>query len=105
MKIETNGWVAQNDKMPGNARFRVYGTVTVGHPGVQPTLSLRAVQDKSYALALELTLKAADGIYPQVVTDKAVTFEMPGDHSNIPKVDIFHDGELITSITDIVETH
>ncbi|MDH0730769.1 hypothetical protein N5F23_10000 [Pseudomonas sichuanensis] len=105
MKIETAGWVAQNDKMPGNARLRVYGTVTVAHPGVQPSLALRALQDKSFALALELTLQTQDGIYPQVVTDKAVAFEMPGDHSIIPKVDIFHDGKLLTSITDIIDTH
>jgi len=55
--------------------------------------------------ALELTLETDQGIYPQVVTQKPVSFNMPGDHSNIPKVDIFHDGILITSITEIMVTY
>ncbi|MCE1116666.1 MULTISPECIES: hypothetical protein [Pseudomonas] len=105
MYIETKNWTAQNDKMPGNARFRVCGTVTVGHPGFNAELSIRASQDKSFALALDLNVTKAEGFFTQVVTDKAVSFELPGDHGHIPKVDIFHDGKLITSITDIVETH
>lgn len=105
MYIETKDWTAQNDKMPGNPRLRVRGTVTVGHPGINPELSVRARQDKSFALALELSLKVADGTFVQMVTDKTVDFELPGDHGHIPKIDIFHEGEVITSITDIIETH
>ncbi|HDS1815473.1 TPA: hypothetical protein QEM96_000087 [Pseudomonas putida] len=105
MTLETQGWVAQMDHMPGATAFRVSGKVRVGHPGIQPTLSLRKMQDKSFALALELTLETGEGIFPQVVTQKPVSFTMPGDHSNIPKVDIFHDGALITSITEIMVTH
>lgn len=104
MSIETNGWVAQQDRMPGNANFRVYGNVMVGHPGISPRLSIRKLQDKSHALALELTQETEGGIYPQVVTEKPVSFRMPGDHSAIPKVDIFHDDKLIASITEIMIT-
>lgn len=105
MTIETKGWVAQNDKMPGNACFRVYGTVCVAHPGIEPVLSMPDLQDRSFNLRLELKLQEQDGIYPQVVTEKLVAFQMPGDHSNIPKVEIIHDRKLITSITDIIDTH
>ena len=105
MTLDTNGWVAQMDNMPGATAFRVSGSVMVGHPGIQPTLSVRKMQDKSFALALELTLETDQGIYPQVVTQKPVSFNMPGDHSNIPKVDIFHDGALITSISEIMVTY
>ncbi|TFF43229.1 hypothetical protein [Pseudomonas sp. RIT623] len=105
MYIETKNWTAQNDKMPGNARFVVSGTVTVGHPGINAELSVRARQDKSLALALDLNVSKADGFFTQVVTDKTVSLELSGDHGNIPKVDIFHDGKLITSITEITETH
>jgi hypothetical protein len=105
MTIETKGWVAQMDNMPGSVSFRVYGSVVVAHPGLNPTLSVRDIQDKSFALALELKLEAVEGIYPQVVTEKTVSFKMPGDHSNIPKVDIFYQGQLIHSITDILVTH
>ncbi|MEN8642341.1 hypothetical protein [Pseudomonas sichuanensis] len=105
MTIETKGWVAQNDKMPGNAYFRVYGTVSVAHPGIEPVLIMPGRQDRSFNLRLELQLQEQDGFYPQVRTEKVVTFQMPGDHSYIPKVEIIHDRKLIASITDIIETH
>ncbi|MDH0648443.1 hypothetical protein N5D48_12265 [Pseudomonas sp. GD03858] len=105
MIIETKGWIAQNDKMPGDPGFRVYGTVVTPHPGFEVTLKPRAIQDKSHALALDLESKALAGIFLQALDRKSVSFEMPGDHSHIPKVDIFHDDQLIASITDIIETH
>ena len=82
MTLDTKGWVAQMDNMPGATAFRVSGSVMVGHPGIQPTLSLRKMQDKSFALALELTLETDQGIYPQVVTQKPVSFNMPGDQQH-----------------------
>ena len=105
MLIGTKNWVAQNDKMPGNARFRVQGTVTVGHPGIVPTLSQCAVQDKSHALALEITQHTLEGFFTQSIVDKDVCFEMAGSHDSIREVDIFHEGKLITSITEICETN
>ncbi|WEK31067.1 MAG: hypothetical protein P0Y58_02440 [Candidatus Pseudomonas phytovorans] len=105
MIIECKNWKAQHDKMPPGARLRVHGTITVGHPGVVPVLVKRAIQDKSFALALELELKREEGIFNQVVCDKEVRIELPGEHGPIPKVDIFHEGKLIGTITEIIETH
>lgn len=105
MSIETKGWVAQMDKMPGSAGFRVYGSIVVGHPGITPIFTIRDVQDKSHALALEVKFETADGVFPQVVTEKTVQLTLPGDHHQIPKVDIYHDGKLIHSITEIMITH
>lgn len=105
MIIECKDWKAQHDKMPPGARLRVQGTITVSHPGVVPVLVKRAIQDKSFALALELELEHEDGNFMQVVCDKEVRVELPGEQGPIPKVDIFHDGKLIATITDIIETH
>ncbi len=70
-----------------------------------PVLVKRRRQDKSFALALELELQQQDGNFIQVVCDKEVTFETQDEHGLIPRVDIIHDGKLIASIADIVETH
>ncbi len=105
MTIECKNWHAQLDKMPPGTRFRVHGTVTVNHPGIEPVLVKRAKQDKSMALALELELKKKDGNFLQFVCDKEVHLELPGEQGPVPKVDIFHDGKLIATITDIIETH
>ncbi|MEX5502858.1 hypothetical protein Q1J61_03610 [Pseudomonas putida] len=105
MIIECKDWQAQYDKMPPGTRLRVNGTITVSHPGIVPVLVKRRMQDKSFALALELKLEHEDGNFTQVVTDKDVRLELPGEPGPIPKVDIFHDGKLIASLTDIIETH
>ena len=105
MIIECKEWHAQHDKMPPGTRLRVHGTVTVSHPGMVPVLVKRAIQDKSMAVALELELQKKDGNFLQVVCDKDVLFEAQDVHGHVPKVDIFHDGQLIACITDIVETH
>lgn len=104
MYMQANSWEARSDTMPGCAAFYVRGAVEVGHPGVEVTLVERDLQDKSFALALELKLEQKDGAFPQVVTEKTVTFTKPGNHDRIPKVDIFYNGELLTSITDIQKT-
>lgn len=105
MIIECKNWHAQYDKMPPGARVRVNGTITVSHPGIVPVLVKRAIQDKSFALALELELEHEEGNFMQVVCDKVVDLELPGERGPIPKVDIFHDGKLIATITNIIETH
>ncbi|WP_426810129.1 hypothetical protein ABOC32_03315 [Pseudomonas sp. WOUb67] len=105
MIIECKDWQAQYDKMPLGTRLRVNGNITVSHPGMVPVLVKRAIQDKSFALALELELKQEDGNFIQVVCDKQVRVELPDEQGPIPKVDIFHEGQLIATITDIVETH
>ena len=105
MIIECKGWKAHHDKMPPGTRLRVQGTITVSHAGIVPVLVKRRKQDRSFALALELELQQQDGNFIQVVCDKEVTFETQDEHGLIPRVDIIHDGKLIASITDIVETH
>lgn len=105
MIIECKDWQAQHDKMPPGTRLRVNGTITVSHPGIVPVLVKRRRQDKSFALALELELQQQNGNFIQVVCDKEVTFETQDEHGLIPRVDIIHDGKLIASIADIVETH
>ena len=59
MSIETKGWTAQIDRMPGAPSFRAYGTVTVAHSGITPKLEMTALQDKSFDLRLELILEDA----------------------------------------------
>ncbi|MBV6285513.1 hypothetical protein [Pseudomonas aegrilactucae] len=105
MYVKAHRLTAQNDQMPGNVRFRVHGTVTVATSAIVPVLVKREHQDKSHALALELKLENVDALAAQVITERAVSFEMAGDHSNIPKVDIFHDGKLLVSLDEIVLTH
>lgn len=105
MYVKAKSWIAQNDQMPGNARFRVYGSLEVATSAIVPVLVKRDAQDKSFALALELKLENVDVLAAQVITERAVSFEMDGDHSNIPKVDIFHDGKLLVTLNDILVTH
>lgn len=106
MTIATTGWTIQNDRMPGSGgSFRVRGTVTVAHPGITPVLVKPDLQDKSFALNLNLELVQEEGIFPQVLTDKAVYFEMPGNHSNIPFVRVFHEGKLLTTVDKIITTN
>lgn len=105
MYVKAHSWTAQNDQMPGNVRFRVQGTVSVATSAIVPVLVKRDIQDKSHALALELKLENVDALAAQVITERAVSFEMNGDHSHIPKVDIFHDGKLLVSLDEIQVTH
>lgn len=104
MTIESKGWTAHRDNMPGNAGIRVSGTVTVANPGVRPVLSVRPAQDKSFNLALDLTLEEGEGAQLMVITQAPVSFSMPSEQP-IPQVHIFHDGELIATITDIADVY
>lgn len=105
MYVKAHSLTAQNDQMPGNVKFRVCGTVSVATSAIVPVLVKREFQDKSHALALELKLENVDALAAQVITERAVSFEMEGDHSHIPKVDIFHDGKLLVSLDEILVTH
>ncbi|MBH3426752.1 hypothetical protein [Pseudomonas alkylphenolica] len=106
MTIETKDWTLQNDLMPGpdGACFRVRGTVTVAHPGIKPVLEQARIQDKSYALNLELKLEEETGSFLSVLTDKEVCFELPGDHSEIPWVNILHDGKRLITVKKVITT-
>ncbi|VVQ10184.1 hypothetical protein PS918_05183 [Pseudomonas fluorescens] len=104
MTIETKDWTAQIDRMPGAASFRTFGTVTVAHEGITPTLTLSAIQDKSFNLRLELKLETSDKVALQVVTDKFVEYKTLGD-SNVTSVSIFFEGKLLHHIDDVLITH
>lgn len=104
MKITTKGWTAQIDRMPGAASFRTFGTVTVAHSGVTPTLVRSDLQDKSFDLRLELKLADSDGVSLPVLTDKFVEYKELGD-SNITGVSIFFEGQLLHHIDEVLVTN
>ena len=103
MTIKSKNWTAQIDRMPGaKPNFRVYGTVTVAHPGITPKLVKSPVQDTPY-LPLELILESNDGINIQVETDKFVEYKVEGDYT-VSAVGIFHKGQLIQQIDEVLVT-
>ncbi|ROM92139.1 hypothetical protein [Pseudomonas brassicacearum] len=104
MTIKNSDWVAQINRMPGDLFFRTYGTVTVAHPGITPTLVLSPMQDKSFDLRLDLELKDSGDIKTQVETEKAVIYKNLGD-SHVTGVSIFFEGELLHHIKDVMITH
>lgn len=106
MTIKTKDWCIHHNLMPGvDMNFTVRGIVTVANPGITPTLEKTPLQDKSFALNLELKLEQESDLAIQVLTDQDVSFKMLGDHSNIPKVNIFYEGKLLTTVTKTITTH
>ncbi|KJK06724.1 MULTISPECIES: hypothetical protein [Pseudomonas] len=107
MTIKTKDWSIQNDLMPGigGGSFRVRGTITVANPGIKPVLVKAKIQDKSFGLNLELQLEQEEGMFMQMLTDKEVCFEMSGDHSYIPWVNVIHEGEQLTTIKKVITTN
>ncbi|MDO7898506.1 hypothetical protein [Pseudomonas citrulli] len=103
MNIKTNDWTAQINRMPGDAFFRVTGTVTLPNSGVTPRLERSQLQDKSFDLRLELKLESSDGVFLQVMTDKPVEYKVAGN-SNVTGVSIFYEGELLHHIDDVLIT-
>lgn len=106
MSIETKDWTIQNDQMPsaGGGCFRVRGTITVAHPGINPVLVEAPIQDKSFALNLELKLEEQAGSFLTVLTEKVVCFERRGDHSEIPWVNVLHEGKHLTTVKKVITT-
>lgn len=103
MSIKSKNWTAQFDRMPGaTPKFRVYGTVTVAHPGITPKLVKSPVQDTPF-LPLELILESNDGINIQVETDKFVEYKVEGNYT-VSVVGIFHKGQLIQQIDEVLVT-
>ena len=107
MTIESKNWTAQIDRMPSTegGTFRIRGTVVVAHPGIVPVLSLSRIQDKSFALNIDLNLETQEGTFLQVVTEKEVMFEYKGNNGNVPWATVFHDGQVVAKITDIVTVY
>lgn len=106
MMISSKDWRIHHNLMPGvdGNSFKVRGTVTVANPGIKATLEKARIQDKSFALNLELKLEQESGLTVQVITDQEACFEMLGDHSSIPWVNIFHEGKLLTTVTEVIIT-
>lgn len=103
MSIQARNWTAQIDRMPGaGPTFRVYGTVTVAHPGITPKLVPSQVQDTPF-LPLELVLEDNNGINVQVLTDKFVEYKVTGDY-HVSNVGIFYNGQLLQYIDEVLIT-
>ncbi|MEG0858572.1 MAG: hypothetical protein RSD81_22005 [Pseudomonas sp.] len=106
MTSKIKDWYIQHDLMPGSGgSFRVIGTFTVANPGIVPVLEKARIQDKSMGLNLELKLVQEDGMFTQVLTEKEVRFEMPGDHRDIPWVNVLHEGKLLSTINKVITTN
>lgn len=104
MIVETKDWKAQINRMPGDKFFRVEGVVTVPHSAVIPKLVIAQAQDKSFNLRLELILDVPLDIALNVLTDKKVTYKVPGD-SNVTGVSILFDGDVLHHIDDVCITN
>ncbi|WP_207283930.1 hypothetical protein [Pseudomonas sp. FW300-N2F2] len=104
MKITTKDWTAQIDRMPGAASFRTFGTVTVPHTGITPTLVRSPMQDKSFDLRLELKLESSTEVSLPVITDKVVEYKVPGE-SHVTGVSIFFEGQLLHHIDEVLVTN
>lgn len=65
--------VAINDKRPGQEGFRVFGYLTVAHPGIEPILSESENATNGDVLRLDYVNTGASVL--QVVTRKLCVFE------------------------------
>ncbi|MGE7990272.1 hypothetical protein ACQKPE_04325 [Pseudomonas sp. NPDC089554] len=93
MIIDSKNWSARQE---GNQLY-VEGTVTVGHPGIEPLLELSEIQDRSSNLNLDLKTRLLEGGFLQVVTEKQVVFEMTVDYP-VPEINVRGETAMITSI-------
>ncbi|BBH48755.1 hypothetical protein [Pseudomonas sp. KU43P] len=99
MTIESKDWYAQNNTMPGDQFFRVYGKVTVNHPGIEPVLvPYEGPQFLDLAMRLTLKLVEHEGIFPAVVCEKNVSFSAEALTQNVPFVEIRHEGKRLISM-------
>lgn len=103
MTIQTNGWYARDNRMPGAAAFTVSGKVTVGSTATNVSLVPSALQDRSLGLRLDLIVESG-GIGLTVMTEKTATFTLPG-RSEITHVTVFYNGEELIQINDIEVVH
>lgn len=81
MTIDINNFVAINDKRPGQEAFRVYGTLQLANPGIEPVLSEPARRHRGGWEVLKLDLVQSDQPTLAVVTTKQVAFERAGTSS------------------------
>ncbi|MDD0975957.1 hypothetical protein [Pseudomonas fontis] len=107
MHIEAKNWIAQNDRMPGpdGGKFRVYGTLTVGHSGFVPSLVKCDKHSTASTLALDITVEKLEGVFLQAVVDKAVSFSVSEACDSIESVEIYYQDQLLSTIDNILVTH
>lgn len=95
--LDTSEWFAWVDRMPpGPASFHVTGTVTLPSPGFEARLEVASPQGINPAdLILELRVTRRPGVWPQVVTNASVRYDLashPGYQSVLVRLP---DGEAI----------
>jgi hypothetical protein len=78
MTIDINSFTAINDTRPGKECFRVFGTVTVAHPGLEPVLTQPKIRHKGGWEVLTLDLVQHEGPNLAVEAQRPVVFERPG---------------------------
>ncbi|AGN83495.1 MULTISPECIES: hypothetical protein [Pseudomonas] len=78
MTIDIDNFVAINDKRPGKEAFRVFGTVTVANPGIEPVLSTPSPRHRGGWEVLRLDLIEPDSPSMAVMTTKPVAYEQAG---------------------------
>lgn len=95
--LDTSEWFAWVDRMPpGPASFHVTGTVTLPSPGFEARLEVASPQGINPAdLILDLRVTRRPGVWPQVVTNVSVRYDLasyPGYQSVLVRLP---DGEAI----------
>jgi len=96
--IDTRDWYAWNNlQPPGPPRFQVHGEVYVPNPGVDAILVPRVPQGiNPMILLLDLLLRQAPGIWPQVFT------WVPAHYRKVPayyrQVQIFFADKIIADV-------
>ncbi len=79
LPLDTSDWYAWINRMPpGPPSFHVTGTATFPTPGYEAHLEVASPQGINPAdLILDLRVSARPGIWPQVVTDVTVRYDVP----------------------------
>jgi len=79
LPLDTSDWYAWVNRMPpGPASFHVTGTVTLPSPGYDVQLEYASPQGINPAeLILELRVAKRPGLWPQVVTNVTVRYDVP----------------------------
>lgn len=105
MLIETKGWTAQIDRMPGSVCLRTFGTVTVADSRIIAKLEpMITTREASTDLKLELKLAAPQDVALQVLTDVFVEYKIMGE-PGVTSVSIYFEDKLLHRIDDILITN
>ncbi len=93
-------WLAWNNLMPPEPlSFHVIGKVEVPNPGVEVILVIRRPQGiNPQILLLDLILIQRPGVWPRVVIEKMVTYEVLGADPKYTDVNVFCSEKLIAEL-------